>query len=410
MRLRPGVILIAAFSVFLLVLYGGKTALVFLLFLILLALLGFVLTWRAFQKLCLERKVKPTRVSCGETAQIELIVENRSSMPLVWVEIWDDFQPYMVPQGGAPRFALSLKPHEKKTITYRALLNKRGEYALRPLIVSAGDPWDLWRREKEFPAPASLIVFPRVLPISEIRLPLKKPFEGKRSGIRAYEDYTAISGLRDYLPIDPLKRIHWKVSAHAGKMLVKEFEFSASTTLAVWLDLVSTGHGKEFMEIYEEYASMIAASILYHASDEHIPALLQVFPSKRKEASLGKGKEHFLRQMEVLARARSREGDLYECIREAALRLPWQCNLVLISSVLNRQFISKLVELRLRSRHLSLYLLYEGSFLLPGEKPRLSFMLDPLEVSELRKMSGMLEEQNIRVRLVGGNMPLETVS
>lgn len=410
MRLRPGVLLLALFSVVLLVFFGGKTAFLFLLFLFLLSLLGYFLTWRAFTRLKLERRVKPTRLSSGEVAQIELVVENPSSLPLVWLEIWDNFQPYMIPHDGPPRFALSLKGREKRVLTYRALLNKRGEYNLRPLVVSAGDPWCLWRKERSFDAPASLMVFPRIIPIATINLPLRKPFEGKKSGIRAYEDYTAISGLREYFPFDPLKRVHWKVTAHLGKLMVKEFEFSSSTTLAVWLDLVSTGHSKDFMEVYEEYACMIAASILYYASEEHIPTLLKVFPEEKGELSLGKGKDHFLRQMEILARARAKEGNLLQHMGLAAPHMPWQSNLVFISSVLNKQFLYRLVELRLRSRHLSLYLLYEGSFLLPGEKPRYNFLLDPIEVSELRRMSGILEEQNISVHLIGGNEPLEVVS
>lgn len=410
MHFRPGVLLLALFAVALLVIFGGKTAFIFLLFLLLLSLTGYFLTWRAFNGLKLERRVRPTRLPSGEVAQIELIVENTSPFPLIWLEIWDHFQPYMVPFDGLPRFALSLKGKERRTILYRALLNKRGEYNLRPLLVSAGDPWGFWRKERNIDAPASLLVFPRIIPISSFALPLRKPFEGRKSGIRSYEDYTAISGLRDYLPFDPQKRIHWKVTAHIGKLLVKEFEFSSSTTLAVWVDLVSSGRRKDFMEVYQEYACMIAASILNYACEEHIPTLLKVFPGKNEESFLGKGKDHFLRQMEVLARAKAEEGDLLKQIFLQAPHLPWQSNLVLISSILNKQFLYKLVELRLRARHLSLYLLYEGSFLLPGEKPRYSFMLDPLEVSELRGLSGMLEEQNINVHLIGGNEPLEAVA
>lgn len=410
MHFRPGAFLLVLFTIALLVVFGGKTAFIFLLFLLLLSFLGYFLTWRAFNGLKLERRVKPTRLSSGEVAQIELIVENASPLPLIWVEIRDHFQPYMVPYDGPPRFALSLKGKERRALSYRVLLNKRGEYNLRPLLVSTGDPWGFWRKEKNVEAPANLLVFPRIIPLSSFALPLRKPFEGRKSGIKAYEDYTAISGLREYLPLDPQKRIHWKVSAHMGKLLVKEFEFSSSTTLAVWVDLVSSGRRKDFMEVYQEYACMIAASILNYASLEHIPTLLKIFPEEKGEASLGKGREHFLRQMEILARAKTEEGDLFQQILFQASHLPWQSNLILISPILNKQFLYKLIELRLRARHLSLYLLYEGSFLLPGEKPRYNFMLDPLEVSELRRLSETLEEQNINVHLIGGNEPLEAVS
>lgn len=410
MHLRPGAVALLFFSVVLLVFFGGRTAFLLFLFLLLLGLLGYFLTFRALTKLKLERKIYPTRLSTGDTARIELIVENNSSLPIPWLEIRDNFQPFMISIDGPPRFALSLRGKEKRIIPYSAKLKKRGEYNLQPLVVSAGDPWGFWRREGLFEAPASLVVFPPILPISSMHLPLKKPFEGKKSGIRAYEDYTAISGLREYLPFDPLKRVHWKVSAHIGKLMVKDFEFSSSTTLAVWLDLVSSGRGKNFLEIYEEYSCMIAASILHYSSLEHIPTLLTVFPRSGGFSNLGKGENHFLTQMEALARAKSAEGDLFQEIGEETPHLPWQANLVLISSLLTKESLLRLVELKLRVRHLSVFLLYEGSFLLPGEKPRYHFLLDPVEVSELRRMSGLLEEQNISVHLIGGNEPLEAVA
>lgn len=410
MRLRPGAVALLFFSLVLLVFFGGRTSFLLFLFLILLGLLGYFLTFKSFSRLKVERRVSPRKLLSGDDARIELLIENLSPMPIPWLEIRDNFQPFMIPNDGPPRFALSLRGKERRTISYSARLKKRGEYFLRPLVVSVGDPWGFWRKEGTFDAPASLVVFPPVLPISSIRLPLRKPFEGRKSGIRAYEDYTAISGLREYLPFDPLKRVHWKVTAHLGKLMVKDFEFSSSTTLAVWLDLVSTGHGKNFMEVYEEFSCMIAASILHYASLEHIPTLLTVFPRSENSASLGRGQVHFLNQMDVLARAKSAEGELLEEMGQEAPHLPWQANLVLISSLLTRQTLLKLVELKLRIRHLSLFLLYEGSFLLPGEKPRYNFLLDPIEVSELRRMSGLLEEQNISVHLIGGNEPLEAIA
>ncbi|MCX5977417.1 MAG: hypothetical protein NTV33_11510, partial [Coprothermobacterota bacterium] len=146
-----------------------------------------------------------------------------------------------------------------------------------------------------------------------------------------------------------------------------------------------------------------------YAEEKHIPTALVCFPSKQLSVTLGSGKDHFLRQMEGLARAQLGEGELLAGMREAARQLPWQSNLILISSLLPRELVMRLAELHRRTQHLTLYLLYEGSFLLPGEKPRPSWLLDPQEVVELRRSSALLEAQGVRVRLVGGNDPLSVV-
>ncbi len=403
MRLRKGTVLLAILALLLLALWGGRTALLFIMFLFLLAFLSFFLTSRRLESLSVERKIYPSRLSIGESARIELTFTNPSRLPLMWLEVWDFLPPYIVAKSGVTRFALTLRAKEKRVIRYTVQANKRGEFELSPLLLATGDPWGLWRREARIGAPSSLVVFPRLIPLSGMKLPLLKPFEGRKTGVRAYEDFTAISGTRDYLPSDPLKRIHWKLFAHLGKPRVKEFEFSSATTLVVWLDLVTSLKEFELPSIYEDYAATAAAAILHHAMEEHIPTYLQVFPFPRFFSDLGKGKDHFIRQMESLARARTGEGDLVELMREASQRLPWQSNLILISSLLSPEILGRLVELRLRAKHLSLYLIYEGSFLLPGEKPRKSFQFDLLAVQQLRERSKLLQGEHIHVHLIGGN-------
>jgi uncharacterized protein (DUF58 family) len=154
---------------------------------------------------------------------------------------------------------------------------------------------------------------------------------------------------------------------------------------------------------------MVAASILSYAEEKHTPTALVVFPATYSSIPLGSGKDHFLHQMEELARARLGKGELLGAIKEAARHLPWQSNLILISSILSRERVMRLAELHRRTQQLTVFLLYEGSFLLPGEKPRTSYLLDPQEVVELRKGTAMLEAQGIRVRLVGENDPLSVV-
>ena len=403
MRSKLPLILLALLSLFFLALWGGRVALLFVLFLAVLAGIAYFLTLRRPDTVQVSRLVTPTRLSIGEQAEVVLTVENRSKLPLPWLELWEFLPPYIVCKTGVTRYAMSLLAGEKRTFQYTITPHRRGEFALNPLLLTTGDPWGLWRRERRVDAPTALVVFPKIVPLERLRLPLRKPFEGRKSGIRAYEDYTAISGVRAYTPQDPLKRIHWKLSAHTGNLLVKEFEFSVNTVITVWVDLVSGGHETPFQEVYEDFAMMTAASLLHFASQKHIPSSLAIFPEVAQPEELGLDPIHFLRQMEILARAKSENGDLVECVRQSARRLPWQSNLILVSSFLSAEILTRLVELRLRTQHLTLYLIYEGSFRLPWEKPRRSFMLDPLEVADLRHKKAMLEDQHVHVHLIGEN-------
>src|SRR5205085_6928897 len=55
-------------------------------------------------------------------------------------------------------------------------------------------------------------------------------------------------GVREYVPGDPLRRMHWKSTARTGKLSVIEFEESRAVNVVLVIDLfwsAHTGSGKD---------------------------------------------------------------------------------------------------------------------------------------------------------------------
>lgn len=68
------------------------------------------------------------------------------------------------------------------------------------------------------PDPASVLVLPQPVPLSELPLPeLPEPLAAGRDRTRG-EDYE----LREYRPGDPIRDIHWKLSSKRGELVVRE--------------------------------------------------------------------------------------------------------------------------------------------------------------------------------------------
>ncbi len=44
------------------------------------------------------------------------------------------------------------------------------------------------------------------------------------------------AGVREYVPGDPMKRIHWPSTAHKGRLMVKEFEQDPQADIWIFLD------------------------------------------------------------------------------------------------------------------------------------------------------------------------------
>lgn len=135
-----------------------------------------------------------------------------------------------------------------KTVSHRYGLRatRRGVYEVGPLVAITSDPLGLTRRETIVADKFELLVHPRLEFVSDrpltrrfedppIRPPISKPWP---TGLEFY-------GMREYVPGDDLRRIVWRASARAGKLMVREAEEGITDHVTVILDTDRGSHSKE---------------------------------------------------------------------------------------------------------------------------------------------------------------------
>jgi uncharacterized protein (DUF58 family) len=103
----------------------------------------------------------------------------------------------------------------------------------------------------------------------------------------------AISGVREYVPGDGLNRIHWRSTAHLGKLVVKEFEIDLSQKIWIIPDLSNESNCGSGLEATEEYSVIVAASIAKKYADAglHVGMIAQgdsyyFYPARQGEFNL----------------------------------------------------------------------------------------------------------------------------
>jgi uncharacterized protein (DUF58 family) len=125
---------------------------------------------------------------------------------------------------------------------------KRGFYRLEEAHLTGSDVLGLFRMRKRF-APAEnssrdIIVGPPVLRGEKLEVSVGG---GARNGSRRTVQTgqgEELRGTRPYSPGDDLRHVHWKSSARAGELVVKEFEQTGrSTALVVWDGAAGTTWG-----------------------------------------------------------------------------------------------------------------------------------------------------------------------
>ena len=164
----------------------------------------------------LEREVYPLRVTRGEAAVGLLTVRNGSSIRgqrLAARERLGDLEiPVRIGQ---------LPPHGAVEIRYALPTSRRGVIEVGPLQWDRTDPLGLLGRRTALPGTAALRVHPVVH-----RFPLDAAAqhshgEQARTDL-APEGSITFHTLREYVPGDDLRRIHWRASAHRGELMVRQ--------------------------------------------------------------------------------------------------------------------------------------------------------------------------------------------
>jgi len=209
-----------------------------------------------------ERTVQPTTLWQGEEAEVIVEVHNRRGWPIPWIYVEDTTPPGFPTVGERCRLAV-LMPGRSLTLNYRIRCPKRGYHKIGPLLMESGDLFGLQKRFRTGKRQDYVSVLPTVAYIETFTISARRPQGPVRISHRAYEDPTRISGLREYVPGDPLNRIHWKASARAQQLYVKTNEPSNVLGATLLLDLFHVFYLDEAGEERMELAITTAASLAY---------------------------------------------------------------------------------------------------------------------------------------------------
>ena len=185
-----------------------------------------------------ERVIYPARVARGGYASARIRVRNDSRRSLPGV-IARDLAGSVGVTFPVPR----LRPgheHQAQTALPTA---RRGVVQSGPLLIDRDDAFGLAHRTLNTGHASELYVRPRAVGLPEIAASLARSVDGPQSDT-TMEGTLAFHALREYVPGDELRHVHWRASAHAGKLVVKQHVDTAHASLAVILDVtVETGDG-----------------------------------------------------------------------------------------------------------------------------------------------------------------------
>lgn len=264
------------------------------------------------------------------------------------------------------RQPLQPSPDGGREIVVRDTLRfpQRGLHRIGPLTIHAFDPLGLVYLPTTLPGQDEVIVYPSPLPIPEVVL-------GGAGGRQTVEvrpvgragESADFHGIRPYVQGDELRRVHWKATAHTGKLAVKEFEYRYSGAVQVILDLqdgVYLGSG-EYASL--ETAVTLAASVLNHVLQAGNQAGLFATGSSVLALSAESGQRQLHRALEALALAQD-DGStsIAKALASGEIPLSRRCTTIVITPTTDTAVIGPLLALRGRAAQAMLVLIDARSF------------------------------------------------
>ena len=206
--------------------------------------------WSRLALVEVEYQCRPSndRLMIGDSFELSLTVENRKPLPLPWVAITEFVPTGLVldRKGAAIRsqFGLmeikeitSLGQYERVTFNHRLTARRRGHYAFGPSRIDSGDIFGFYEaRLESHRRPTGLVVYPRTVPLPQLNLQSSRPIGDSLSRTQRVDDPTRPSGLREYRPGDPARRIDWKATARRDAVFVRTFDPSVSQRVVILVE------------------------------------------------------------------------------------------------------------------------------------------------------------------------------
>lgn len=175
--------------------------------------------WRRRPRLHVDRALEPAPLVAGRPGRIRVCVRNvgpRGCDPLAAAE---HVSPWL---GSTARLVLPpLRPGEETTGAYDVRPARRGRHLAGPLRVVGRDPLGLTHLRAAVGEPLEVLVLPPVHDLSggdPVGLGMGHEGEAPAAVLAGTEHDVSV---REYRQGDDLRRVHWGVTAHRGRLMVR---------------------------------------------------------------------------------------------------------------------------------------------------------------------------------------------
>ncbi len=315
---------------------------------------------------CISCQGMSLTAACRRTEEQEfcMTVQNRS--PLVCpVAVARITMRNSISAGGTDtELPLSLSPFEKREFRFSVTFAHLGEYQVGIDSVEITGLLGLLTKRLPGGGIQTVQVTPQRCHPSQLALTRIVENENSQARTSVPVDGMDYTGVREYEPGDPMKNIHWKLSAHSNGYMTKQTEIYGSSGVDVILDLVSPPwEGEDGAYTYDALVECACASVIYAAENGMEASLCFLDQTGRERKELCSRADDFDKLMDELPGITENENDyqLDRLLLQASRGMYTRNNVVLCTSRVNEMITQRLEQIQLSRRNpVMIYILPPG--------------------------------------------------
>ena len=284
----------------------------------------------------------------GEKLNLSLVVKNDSILPATSLDVEFFISDLFGGEREKAVRRVSLPPRSSKTFDFAVEFDHIGTYSVGIRRIQASDPFGIFHYEKVQEELHEVSVQPRIFDINAIEVQTDSIEESKRALTSVISDGMDYCGVREYRWGDPIKAVHWKLSASSplDEYYTRLYETNSSPGVTIFLDVDSLDYDEEdLMGVYdvlvesalsiERWSSQCGYETdIMFLDDDGLPA--------RFEGPLS---GHYVELLEILPRVRRGNGlATLELFRNQAASIYAKNNFIMCSACLTDELAGEMIR------------------------------------------------------------------
>lgn len=278
----------------------------------------------------------------GDRLRERVLLENNSWVPSLWVHVEDhsDMRDYEISS------VTDVRGWRYRNWHTQGICNHRGLFTLGPVTLTAEDPFGIYEISVDYTESVNMMVVPPVVALPEIEIASGGRMGEGRSSNKGLKQTVSTVGVREYVPGDSLRWLHWPTIARTGNLYVHLFENEPTSDWWVLVDLdeaVQVGTGQRSTE---EHGVMLAASLVNRGLQigKHVGLITHGEDLIWHTPDLGDA--HLFSVLRSLATVRPGEQPLDQILKKIKMDLGRNSSLIVITPNLSPEWISALESLK----------------------------------------------------------------